>query len=137
MSGLKDQWSRPEEKKLSASAVPKTSEITLLQDDRHPMVRVYTDTHIHTTSLALSDSQVCSLSQVMPEMSLQTMMQGVDPMTIVQYLGIIEQRASEIVQAFQQWQRTSYCLLSSLGGVFSSVSHTPQPQPQPRSSAQR
>lgn len=49
MSGLKDQWSRPEEKKLSASAVPKTSEITLLQDDRHPMVRVYTHTYAHHT----------------------------------------------------------------------------------------
>lgn len=54
MSGLKDQWSRPEEKKLSASAVPKTSEITLLQDDRHPMVRVYRDTHTYTTRLAFA-----------------------------------------------------------------------------------
>ena len=39
MSGLRDTWSRPEEKKISASDTALTTDIAILHCDTHPMVR--------------------------------------------------------------------------------------------------
>lgn len=38
MSGLRDTWSRPEEKKISASDTALTTNIAILHSDSHPMV---------------------------------------------------------------------------------------------------
>jgi len=104
MSGLRDTWSRPEEKKISASDTALTTGIAILHADTHPMV-------CWGKSSCLVVPCVCShcwvWDQVMPNMSLHSLMRhGIGNMTILHYLGIIEQRAAEIINAFLAFRGT-------------------------------